>query len=268
MKLDILDKENKVKGNKDLPKQFTEPLRKDLIRKAVSVLQKNSRQPYGTKPDAGKRASASLSRRRRKYRGSYGAGISRVPRKIMSRRGTRFNWVGAFAPGTVSGRRAHPPKASKEWGGKINKKENRKAIRSALSATVVKDLVAERGHKTPDTYPFILDSGVEGLEKTSAIKKVLQTLGLRDELRRGEEKKIRAGRGKSRGRKYKKKTSLLIVTADTCKLFDAGKNLGGVDIVKVNELNAELLAPGGEPGRMTLFTDKAIEKMEKEKLFV
>jgi len=185
----------------------------------------------------------------------------------MSRRGTRFNWVAAFAPGTVGGRRAHPPKATKEWNRKINKKENRKAIRSALAATVNKDIVTDRGHKIPEAYPFVLDSGIEGLEKTVAVIKTLTQLGFKAELERTSVKTIRAGKGKSRGRKYKKKVGPLIVISDKCKLVKAAKNISGCDIITVNALNAELLAPGGEPGRATLFTDKALEKMEKEKLF-
>ena len=35
----------------------------------------------------------------------------------------------------------------------------------------------------------------------------------------------------------------------------------------MNELNAELLAPGTAPGRLTLYTQAAIAKLEKEKLF-
>ena len=38
-----------------------------------------------------------------------------------------MNWVGAFAPGTVGGRKAHAPNAEKIFDKKINKKENRKA---------------------------------------------------------------------------------------------------------------------------------------------
>lgn len=267
MKLKIVDQEKKETGSKDLPKQFSEPVRKDLIKRAVAVLQANRRQRYGAKPEAGKRPSASLSKRRRKYRGSYGLGISRVPRKILSRRGTRFNWVAAFIPGTVGGRRAHPPKASKLWEQKINKKENRKAIRSALAATIVKKLVAERGHKVPEGYPFIL-GGMQSLDKTAGFKNVLKQLGLQDELLRTNKKTLRAGKGKSRGRKYKKKVGPLVVISESCKLVKAAQNIAGMDIVPVNQLNAELLAPGGEPGRLTLFTDKALEKMEKEELFM
>ena len=156
MKVDVLSLTKTSIGKKDLPRQFDEPVRPDLIKRAVESIQANRRQKYGTDPKAGMKASAELSRRRRKYRGSYGHGISRVPRKILSRRGTRFNWVGAVAPGTVGGRKAHPPKAIKEWVRKINKKERRKAIRSALAATMNPEIVTARGHKVPESYPFII----------------------------------------------------------------------------------------------------------------
>ena len=163
MKLKILSTQNAEKGSIDLPPQFLEVPRQDLVKRAVLTIQSNSRQKYGTNPDAGKRHSTRISKRRRDYRGCYGHGISRVPRKITSRRGTRMNWVGAEAPGTVGGRRAHPPKAEKNWKKKINDKERRKAIRSALSAVMLKDLVIKRGHKLPETYPFILDNEFESL---------------------------------------------------------------------------------------------------------
>ena len=158
MKLSIIDKTNAQKGKKELPAQFNEAVRPDIILRAVLSIQSNKRQKYGAFSEAGKRPSAKLSRRRRDYRGSYGIGISRVPRKILSRRGTRMNWAGAFAPGMVGGRRAHPPKADKEWSQKINKKERRKAIRSAMSATMNKELISLRGQLMPENYQFIIDN--------------------------------------------------------------------------------------------------------------
>ena len=131
MKLPIYTLTKSETGKKDLPVQFSELIRPDLIERAVFTIQSNKRQPYGADPRAGLRHCGNLSRRRNNYKTSYGHGISRVPRKILSSRGTRFNWAGAIAPGTVGGRRAHPPKADKVWSQKINKKERRKAIRSA-----------------------------------------------------------------------------------------------------------------------------------------
>ncbi len=268
MKLKIIGTDNTSVGEQTLPSQFSEEIRPDLIKRAVHALQANKRQPYGAKEEAGKRHSAFLSKRRRKYRGTYGIGQSRTPRKVMTRRGTRFFYVGAVAPQTVGGRRAHPPKAEKNWGKKINKKERRKAIRSAISATIIKDMVKERGHKVPDNFPFIIDSKIEKISKTKEIKIFLKKIGLKEELARSEKKKVRAGKGKMRGRKYRKKIGPLLVVSKDCKLLNSGKNIPGISVVKVNNLNAEILAPGAMPGRLTLWTKDSIELLEKKKLFI
>jgi large subunit ribosomal protein L4e len=268
MKLKILSNENKELGSIDLPIQFSEEIRKDIIKRAVHCIQANRRQPYGSDPRAGMKSSAKLSRRRRDYKTSYGHGISRVPRKILSGRGSRFNWVGAFAPGTVGGRRAHPPKAEKIWDKKINTKERRKAIRSAMSATIIKSFVQERGHKIPSNYPFIIDKSFENLTKTDEVKKILLSFGLKEELERVSERKIRPGKGKMRGRKYKNKVGPLIVVSGPCDLQKAARNIPGVDIRSVRSINAELLAPGADCGRLTLWTDSSIEKIKKENLFM
>ena len=267
MKLNILDQTNSKTGEINLPSQFEEEFRPDLIHRAVLVIQSHKKQSYAASKTAGKRSSAKLSRRRRDYRGSYGIGISRVPRKIMTRRGMRMNWVGAFAPGTVGGRRAHPPKSEKIWWKKINSKEKAKAIRSAIAATIMKDVVAERGHLIPSNYPFILDDKFESINKTNEIVDTFKRLGLENELERVKEKKIRAGKGKSRGRKYLKKKGPLIVVSKTDKLSRAAANIPGIDVVEVKSLNAELLAPGAKAGRMVLWTNAAINILEKEKLF-
>jgi len=60
----------------------------------------------------------------------------------------------------------------------------------------------------------------------------------------------------------------LIVTSKKCKLAKAAKNMAGIDIEQVKNINVELLAPGADIGRITLFTNSAIEKMEKENMFV
>lgn len=267
MKLDILDQTNNKVGEVQLPSQFEEEFRPDLIQRAVLTLQSHKRQVYAASKNAGKRTSAKLSRRRRDYRGSYGYGISRVPRKILSRRGSRMNWVGAFAPGTVGGRRAHPPKTEKLWWKKINEKERAKAIRSAITATILKGIVIQRGHLVPDNYPFVLDGKFELLNKTKEIIIALKKLGLENELQRAENKKIKAGKGKSRGRKYKKSKGPLIVVAKKDKLYTAVKNIPGIDVTEVRSLNPELLAPGAKAGRLTLWTSSAIDVLEKENLF-
>lgn len=267
MKLSIFDLAKNKVGEIKLPPQFEEEYRPDLIHRAVLAIQSNKRQTYAASKEAGKRASAKLSRRRRDYRGSYGFGISRVPRKIMTRRGTRMNWVGAFAPGTVGGRRAHPPKSEKIWKIKINEKERVKAIRSSIAATISTDIVAEHGHIIPENYPFVLDDQYELIDKTKTAADAFKKLGMENELARAGEKKVRAGRGKARGRKYVRKKGPLVVVSKKGKFSKAVANLPGFEVIDVKSLNAELLAPGAKAGRLTMWTRAAINIMEKENLF-
>ncbi|MEK6951008.1 MAG: 50S ribosomal protein L4 [Nanoarchaeota archaeon] len=268
MKLPIMTVQRTPAGEMQLPVQFQEEYRPDLIKRAVHALQSKARQPYGASPEAGLRHSHYVSKRRRNYRTSYGKGISRVARKIHIKRGSQLTWVGTFSPQTVGGRRAHPPKAQKIWVQKINQKENQKAIRSAMAATVNKQLVQQRGHQVPAEYPFIIDSAVEEIKKTPEMEKILAALGFDAELERAAQKKVRAGKGKMRGRRYNKKKGPLIVVSKECSLMQAAGNIPGVDIVPVRALNAAVLAPGTFPGRITLWTESAIMELEKNKLFI
>ena len=267
-KLKIMTAENHEAGSIDLPVQFTEEVREDLISRSVLSIQAAGRQPYGGYGEAGMRHSSKLSRRRRDYRGSYGKGISRVPRKIHNRRGMQMGWVGALSPATVGGRRAHPPKPYADWDQKVNTTENRKAIRSALAATMHKDIVAKRGHLLPPSFPFVIDNAFEGITKTKDLEAALVKLGFASELARAGVTRINAGRGKTRGRKYKTPTSFLfVVSGDASSLVKAASNLPGSDVVSVHRVNAELLAPGTHPGRLTLYTKAAVERLASEGLF-
>jgi len=266
MKLTVYGTDGKAGSQQALPEQFDEQVRHDLIKRAVLSVQSRSRQPYGADPEAGDKQSVDVSRRRRDYRGSYGKGISRVPRKVMSRRGGNFNWEGARAPGTKGGRRAHPPKASKIWSRKINEKENKKAIRSALAATINKELVTARGHKLPAHYPFIAADSISNIKKTKELVNALVKLGFTAELERTT-KKHSTGRAKLRGRS-KTIASVLIVTDKKAAVIQAAANVSGVQAVTVQELNAEMLAPGTHPGRLTIFTESALKTMEEKNLFL
>ncbi len=266
--LKILNKESKEAGKQKLPQQFEEVVRPDLIQRAVLSIQSRKRQAYGADPRAGKKQAARLSRRRRDYKGAYGKGLSRMPRKTMTRRGMQMIFVGAFAPGTVGGRRAFPPTSERNFAQNINNKERRKALRSALSAVVDKKIVESRGHKIPDSYPFIISNDVESLKKTKDVLGLLEKLGFDAELERGSRQSVRAGKAKMRGRRLKKAKGLLIVVSGKCDLLNSAVNLPGIDVVEIKKINAELLAPGAHAGRATLFTQGAIQTLEKEKLFM
>ena len=266
--MNLVNLEGKKLKEINPPSQFNEVYHPNLIWRAFVTIQANKRQPYGTKIGAGMRASAKLSRRRRDYKTAYGHGISRVPRKVLWHRGGQFGWVGAVAPGTVGGRRAHPPKAEKIWDKRINIKERKKAIRSALAATLDKNLVALRNHQLPSIYPLVIENKFEDLSKTKDVIKIFENLGLQKELERLDIRKVRAGKGKNRGRKYKSKTGPLILVSKKCSLIDAAKNIHGVNIVQIDQVNVELLAPGSKAGRLTIYTEGAIERLQKENMFM
>lgn len=260
-----------TKGEKgkeiSLPKQFSEEVRPDLIKRAVLIIQASKRQRYGADPRAGLEYSADLSRRRRDYRGSYGRGISRIPRKVMVRRGTQFIYEGAVVSGTKGGRRAHPPKAERKYEQKINKKEKQKAIRSAIAASLDKNYLKQKGFSVLENIPLVIEK-LEKISKTKEFKDLLIKLNLKPEVERAEKKKIRAGKGTMRGRKYKTpKGPLVVVSDNNSNIYKASRNLPGFDVVNVDSLNTKLLAPGAKPGRLVIWSLDAITRLEKENLF-
>jgi large subunit ribosomal protein L4e len=248
-----------------LPTQFDERVRPDIVKRAVLSIQSKNRQPYGADPEAGLKHVTRWKQRNNAFRTKKGKGISRIPRKILLGRGEQFYSVGAESPNTRGGRRAHPPKAEKDFSEEINNKERRKAIRSAISATTDESLVSEK-HNYEGELP-LKASDISDVEKTSELKEVLEDLGLEDELERVSEKKVRAGRGANRGRKYRRKTGPLVVVAEDNGVKQAAANLPGVDVSVVDQLNAEKLAPGAEPGRLVVWSEKSIERLQDEELF-
>jgi large subunit ribosomal protein L4e len=237
----------------DLPPVFRSEVRTDLIRRAVTAFQANRRQTYGPRPDAGMRHSVRWA--------GKGHGVSRVPR-------IRGTMIGAQAPGTVGGRKAHPPRLEKIWAKKINDKERRLARNAALAALKEPVLVAGRGHRFREgtSLPVVVEDGIEGLGAEDRFTKagiaVLEHLGLWDDVDRAKGgRHVRAGRGKMRGRRYRMPKSLLIVVKDVAKVRRAFGNLPGVEVVSPNALSAEVLAPGGDPGRLAVFSEGALETL-------
>jgi len=249
MKVNVYTMEGEVKEEIELPTIFNEEFRPDLIKRAVISSQTARIQPWGSDPMAGKRTSAESW--------GSGRGAAMVPR---IKNGSKV----AFIPQAIGGRRAHPPRPQKVYHEKINIKERRFAIRSAIAATSNQNLVEERGHNIENVpqLPLIVDDELATIKKTKDTREIFKNLGIFDDISRAKKgRKIRAGKGKLRGRKYKKAKGPLIVVADDKGISLGARNHSGVDVVTVENLNAELLAPGTHPGRLTIFTKSAIEKL-------
>jgi len=248
----VFDLEGKKVGRVRLPPIFKTPARPDVIKRAVVAIQSHRFQPQGRDVFAGKRTTA-------ESRGT-GLGIARVAR--VKGRGQRA----AFIPFAVGGRATHPPVVEKKIRKKIPRKEMRLALRSAVAATASKEIVASRGHMVDDVpdFPLVVVDEIQGLKKTKEVEEAFIHIGVwPDIFRVKESRKVRAGKGKMRGRKMKQAVGPLLVIAKNEGIAEAARNLPGVDITSVDNLNVELLAPGTHPGRLTVWTSSAFEKMDK-----
>ena len=241
-----------------LPKCFSSPIREDIVSKVLES--KKTRQPYSPSPLGGNSSSAAgnIVHRRHVWKSQYGRGMARIPRKAMTIKGSQFNWVGAIVPSAVGGRRAHPPKVASMINTlKINKKELKIALCSALTATTNKEIVEKKylslEKEGIKQLPLVLESK-ENIKIKDLISGLKNILG--DSLNLAvKNKTIRAGRGKMRGRKYKSNAGLLIVIGKEEKI-----KTKRFDVVNVNGLSVVDLAKGGQ-GRLTLYTEKAINEL-------
>lgn len=253
MKADLYSADGKKKSQLELPKLFDMTPRADLVQKYVNANIFSKMQPYSHAEEAGKRHSASgiISHKRHDWKGHYGKGISRVPRKIMWRRGTQFFWIGAEISSTRGGRRAHGPGLVKRLR-KINKKEIKLTFNSVLASTVSKDLITKRYatlEKSPEA-PAVIESLPE---KSKALISAINSIFSDFSQIISRKKSSRAGKGKMRGRKYKTSAGLLIITAD-----DEKAKSSVFEIRPISELTISDLYP---LGRLTLYTKKAIEQL-------
>jgi large subunit ribosomal protein L4e len=247
----VFDLKGKATTKVRLPAVFKASVRPDIIRRAVVTIQSHRLQPQGRDVLAGKRTTA-------ESRG-VGLGMSRVPR---IKEGQRV----AFASSAVGGRTTHPPVVEKKIKKKIPRKEMRLALRSALAATASKETVASRGHVVDDVpdFPLVVTDKIQGLKKTQEVRGVLVQLGVwPDIFRVKESRKVRAGKGKMRGRRIKQAVGPLLVITKDEGIVKAARNISGVEVVDVDSLNAELLAPGTHPGRLTLWSFSAFEKLDE-----
>ena len=246
----VFDLKGEATGKVRLPPIFKTPFRPDVIKRAVIAIQSHRFQKQGRDILAGKRTTA-------ESRG-VGFGISRVSRVKGSQRA-------AFIPFAVGGRATHPPKVEKKIEKKIPKKEMKLALRSAVAVTASKEIVSSRGHvvdEVPD-LPLVVVDEIQGLKKTQEVRDAFIQLGVWPDIYRVEEsRKVRAGKGKMRGRRIKQAVGPLLVIAKNEGVTEAARNIPGVDIATMDSLNIELLAPGTHPGRLTIWTNSAFQKLE------
>lgn len=232
-----------------LPAVFSIPVRIDLIRRAHHAALSASIQPQGRDSLAG----------RRRVGESWGIGhsVARVPRLDNGR--------AVFAPMTRGGRRAHAPTAEKVVREEINHRERLYAIASAIAATSLREYVLRRGHifNKDLTLPIVTTEDLEDLEGARKAREFLRSIGVWSDVERAQSRiRIRAGKGKMRGRRYVgPKSFLVVVSRSNSKAIQAFRNMPGVDAIYVGLLGIEHLAPGGAPGRLLIISEHAVKAL-------
>ncbi len=245
----VFDKAGQKASTIKVPEVFNEAYRPDVIKKAVLAAQANRLQPYGPDRTAGTLTSA--------HSWGSGRGVAHVPRLTNGSRVARITQA-------RGGRSAHAPNPNKIFKEKINDKERVLAIRSAAAATMNKELVKARGYKYEGELPLVVSDDIESMSKTAEVVSLLKAIGLEADLDRASIKQVRGGKGKMRGRQYKKKVGVLIVVGDDKGIGVGARNIAGLDVVTLDNVNAELLAPGTHAGRLTIWSESALKMMEGE----
>lgn len=238
-----------------LPAVFSTPIRPDLIRFVHTNMAKNHRQPYAVSASAGHQTSAQ----------SWGTGraVSRIPR--VQGGGTSRSGQAAFGNMCRGGRMFAPTKTWRKWNRKINLNQRRFAVASAVAASAIPPLVMARGHKIDEVpeMPLVIGGSFEKEAKTAAVAKILAAVGASDDVEKCKaSKKLRAGKGKMRNRRYTMRRGPLVVYDEADGVQFGARNLPGVEIVQVERLNLLQLAPGGHMGRFIVWTEAAFNKLD------
>ena len=259
MKVDVLTTTGKKDGDIELPLVFDTEVNRTLIHKAYINLESHGFQKHSTKPTAGMEVVADSNDP------PTGRGVARIA-KIKGGGGGRAGQAGEVAS-TRGGRQAHPPKANKVIYKKLNKKENKLALCSALAATTSKELVEQRGHKVEgiNSFPIVISDDIEKVSKTPELIKILDDLKISQDVARLDNRKRRTGKVALRGRVSKIGKSALFVVSKGENINKAANSIHGVDVCPAKDLSVLDLAPGGNLIRLTIFSKKAIEEIAEIK---
>ncbi|EON69329.1 large subunit ribosomal protein L4e [Coniosporium apollinis CBS 100218] len=245
-----------------LPEVFKAPIRPDIVQTVHTGMAKNKRQPYAVSEKAGHQTSAE----------SWGTGraVARIPR--VSGGGTHRAGQAAFGNMCRSGRMFAPTKVWRKWHQKINLNQKRFATVSALAASSSPALLMARGHQvsTVPEVPLVVSSSAftdSAIVKTSAALALLRAVGAGPDVEKVKNsRKLRAGKGKLRGRRHRQRRGPLVVYSpeeDGKDLVRAFRNIPGVETSSVYALNLLQLAPGGHLGRFIVWTSSAFAALDK-----
>lgn len=244
----------------ELPSAFGLDVRLDLISRAAISDQTKHYQRKGNDPRAGMETSARYRGRKEDFGSGKNKGTAIRPREVLPK--GRLGKVKRI-PSAVKGRRAHPPHVNKIIVERMNKKEYRAALLSAIAATGSREAVEARGHKLSASIklPIILENSFESVGKTGQVYRTLSAL-IGEDIARSSNPRPRVGVRARRGGKIYPKSAIIAVSKDA-PVLKAARNIAGVDVVKASDLSVEKLAPGAKAGRLAIYTEAALAEIAK-----
>lgn len=248
--VNIHSTDGKVKGSMQLPEVFGGEVRPDLIRRAVLAENTRKIQPQGHFVLAGMQTTARYYGKMNSYRSGRHMGHAIRPRQKLA--GGVQGQV-RIVPSATKGKRAHPHLIEKTIIEQINEKEYHKAIISAIAATAL----MHEGKQ-----PIIVSDEIESVSKTKQMLSIFKNLRLSGQVEKSSRNSsIAKGlRRSSKVKRYPK--SILVVVGRECGALKSARNMAGVDTCMVSKITANLLAPGGTPGRTTIWSESAIKEIE------
>jgi len=238
-----------------LPTVFKAPIRPDVVSFVHDQMRKNARQAFSVNELAGMAASAE----------SWGTGraVARIPR--VRGGGTHRSGQGAFGNMCRGGRMFAPTKTWRRWHRKVNVKQRRYALVSAIAASGIPGLVLANGHKIEETpeVPLVLSDKVEEIKKTKEAVRILKKLNAWKDIEKVyATKRFRAGKGKMRNRRRVMKRGPLVIYKEDKGLTRAFRNIPGITLLNVSRLNLLKIAPGGHLGRFCIWTESAFKELD------
>jgi len=139
------------------------------------------------------------------------------------------------------------------------------AVQDSFNAEAAVAAAMARGHRIGDVaeFPAVVSDGLESVQKTKVALETLKVLGCGEELQRViDSKKVRAGKGKMRNRRYVMRRGPLVVYNEDNGIVRAMRNIPGVETACVDRLNLLKLAPGGHVGRLCVWSKSAFESLQ------
>lgn len=238
-----------------MPAVYRAPIRPDVVNFVHDQLRRNTRQAYAVSRQAGHQTSAE----------SWGTGraVARIPR--VRGGGTHRSGQAAYGNMCRGGHMYAPTVTYRKWHRRVNLPMRRYAICSAIAASGVPALVMARGHAINEIceVPLVVADKVESLKRTKEAVAFLKDIKAWADIEKVyNSKRIRAGKGKSRNRRYKKKKGPVVIYNQDNGIRKAFRNIPGIDFLQIDKLNLLKLAPGGHLGRFCIWTESAFKKLD------